>query len=127
MYCYCICELIKLYKEHSSVNAILESFEDNPVKSEFKNVNSNYVEKCLAKLNRKRATRYDRLFPKIVKMCSHELVVTLTELNNHTFGTSQFPEDMKKAAISPVFETIANEQLLKYFTNIFERHLKISS
>ncbi len=87
---------------------------------------------------RKKATGYDNIPPKIVKMCSNELSVTLTELINHSFETSQIPEDMKRAEISPifkkkddmiqdkykpislheiiskVFETIVAEQLMEY-------------
>ncbi len=77
-------------------------------------------------------------------MCSNELSVTLTELINHSFETSRFPEDMKKAEISPffkkkddmikdnyrpislleivskVFETIVAEQLMEYFKDMFD-------
>ncbi len=130
------------HKEHSSVKAILERFKDNLIKFEFKNVNSSYVEKLLSKKNRKNATGYDNIPPKIVKICSNELSVTLTELINHSFETSRFPEYMKKAEISPlfkkkddmikdnyrpislleivskVFETIVAEQLMEYFKDI---------
>ncbi len=77
-------------------------------------------------------------------MCSNELYVTLSELINHFFQNSRFPEDMKKAEISPifkkkddmikdnyrpislfeifskVFETIVAEQLIEYFNDIFD-------
>ncbi len=55
---------------------------------EFKNVNSCYVEKLLSKRNGEKASGYDNISPKIVKMCSNELSVTLTELINHSFETS---------------------------------------
>ncbi len=42
------------HKEHSSVIAILERLKDNLIKFEFKNVNSNYVEKHLSKINGKK-------------------------------------------------------------------------
>ncbi len=132
------------HKDHSSVNAILERFKDNLIKFEFNNVISSYVEKLLSKINRKKTTGYDNIPPKIVKMCSNELSVTLTELINHSFQTSRFQEDMKKAEISPiftkkvdmikdnyrpislleifskVFETIVAEQLMEYFNGIFD-------
>ncbi len=71
-------------KEHSSVKAI-DRLKDNLIKFEFKKVNSSYVEKRLSKINGEKATGYDN---KIVKMCSNELAVTLTELINHSFLTS---------------------------------------
>ncbi len=130
------------HKEHSSVKAILERFKDNLIKFKFKNVNSSYMEKLLSKINGENATGYDNIPPKIVKMCSNELSVTLTELINHSFETGRFPEDMKKAESSPifkkkhdmikdiyrpislldivskVFETMVAEQLMEYFKEI---------
>ncbi len=38
------------------------------------------------------------------KICSNELDVRLAELINHAFETSQFPEDMTKAGIYPIFK-----------------------
>ncbi len=51
-----------------------------------------------------KAKGYDNIPPKIVKMCSNELSVTITELIKHFFETSRFLEDMKKAEISPIFK-----------------------
>ncbi len=92
----------------------------------------------------KKPTGYDHIPPKIVKMCSNELSVTLTELINHSFETSRFSEDMKKAEIarlfkkkddmikvnyrpvslldifSKVFEKIIAEQIMEYFKDIFD-------
>ncbi len=84
------------HNELSSVKSILERFKDNVIKYEFKNVNSSYVEKLLSKINGGKTTGCDNIPPKVVKMCSNKVYVTRSELINHSFETSMFPEDMKK-------------------------------
>ncbi len=98
-----------------------------------------YVRKLLHNINAQKATGYDNIPPKMVKMCADGLSVTLTELLNYAFSNKIFPDDMKKAEISPffkknddlakdkyrpisilvvfskVFETIIAEHLMEYF------------
>ncbi len=40
--------------------------------------------------------------PKMVKICTEELRLTLTELVNYAFKKNRFPDDMKRAEISPI-------------------------
>ncbi len=90
-----------------------------------------------------KATGYDQIPPKTVKLCSKELSQTLTELVNNAFKQNIFPDDMKRVEVTPifkkkydmiknnywpvtilsvfskVFETIVADQLRAYFENIF--------
>jgi hypothetical protein len=133
---------IDKHKNHESVKAILERHTGN-VTFEFKPVDNEYVYKLLCKLNIHKATGYDNIPPKMVKLCAKELSVTLTECINCAFKDNIFPEDMKKAEISPifkkkddmikdnyrpisilsvfskVFETIVADQLMDYYKVIF--------
>ncbi len=83
----------------------------------------------------------------MVKLCSKELSQTLTELINNAFKQNLFPDEMKRAEVTPifkkkddmiknnytlvcilsvfsnVFETIVSEQLRAYFENIFNNLL----
>ncbi len=67
-------------------------------------VSSNYVHKIMSKLNEIKATRFDNVPPKVVKMCADELSVTVTELINSSFANNLFPDDMKKADLCPLFK-----------------------
>ncbi len=90
-----------------------------------------------------KATGYDHIPPKMVKMCSNELSVTLMELLSYAFKQKRFPDEMKNAEIttifkkkddmnkeiyrtisilalfSKVFESIIAEQLMEHFKDIF--------
>ncbi len=95
-----------------------------------------------------KAAGYDHIPPKMVKLCSKELSKTLTELINNAFKQNIFPDDMKRAEVSPFFkkkdgmvknnyrpvifylgffqkiiEKIVAEQLRAYFGNIFNNLL----
>ncbi len=47
----------------------------------------------------------------MVKICTEELSVTLTKLVNYAFRNNRFPDDMKRAEISPIFKK--NDDMLK--------------
>ncbi len=81
--------------------------------------------------------------PKMIRMCSYELSLTLMELLNYSFKYNRFPDEMKIAEralifkkkddmdkenyrpisivteYSKVFESIIAEQLVKHFKGIF--------
>ncbi len=69
-----------------------------------KMVSSKYVHKIMSKLNENKATGFDNVPPKVVKMCGDELPVTVTELISSAFAKNLFPDDMKKAALCPLFK-----------------------
>jgi hypothetical protein len=134
--------IIEKHKNHKSVLAIKDRHESNAT-FDFKPVDSDYVYTLLCKLNIHKATGYDCIPPKMVKLCAKELSVTLTELVNCALKENVFPDDMKKAEISPifkkkddmlkdnyrpisilsvfskVFETIVADQLMAYYRTIF--------
>ncbi len=62
------------------------------------------AENILHKLEMKKATGYDQIPPKLVKLCSKELSKTLTELVNNPFKQNIFPDDMTRAEVSPIFK-----------------------
>ncbi len=67
-------------------------------------VSSNYVHKIMSKLNKNKATGFDNVPPKVVKMCTDELSVTVTELISSVFANNLFPDDMIKAELCPLFK-----------------------
>ncbi len=58
----------------------------------------------LKRLKINKATGYDHMPPKMVKMCSNELSVTLMELLNYAFKHKTFPDEMKNAEITHIFK-----------------------
>ena len=109
----------------------------------FKHMSCDDVRNVLHKINVKKATGYDNIPPKIVQMCSNELCTVITSIINDCFKSNAFPDDMKKAEITPlfkknndmnknnyrpvsilttfdkVFEVIIANQLSDYFKTIF--------
>ncbi len=133
---------IEKHRNCNNIKSIIEWHRCN-VTFEFKQVDIEYVYKLLSKLNIYKATGYDNVPPKMVKICAEELSVTLTELVNYAFKKNWFSDDMKRAEISlfkkkhydilkdnyrptsilsifsKLFETILVDQLMEYFKSIF--------
>ncbi len=63
-----------------------------------------HVENLLQKLDMNKATNYDQIPPKMVKLCSNKLSKTLTELVNNAFKQNMLPGDMKRAEVTPIFK-----------------------
>ncbi len=147
VYCeYTILCVLNKHKNHESIVKIKEN-HSNIITFIFKLVKPDYVYKILCKLKINKATSYDNVPLKMVKICTEELSKTLAELVNQAFTNNRFPEDMKKAEISPifkkkddmikdnyrpisilavfskVFETITAVQLMEYFKSIFNEKL----
>ncbi len=87
----------------------------------------NYVDKSMSKLNENKATSFDNVPQKVAKMCADELSVIVTELINFAFADNLFPDDMQKAELSPLFkqdDMIKNNyrpvSILSVFSKVFE-------
>ena len=92
-----------------------------------------------------KATGYDNIPPKLVKMPHEDLSSMLSGLINRSFVENCFPEDMKRAEISPIhkkkddmnkvnyrpvsilivmgkiFESITADQLMRHFNPLFNK------
>ena len=80
----------------------------------FMNMDYEEVRKVLYKINVKQKPRgYDDVPPKIVRICNDELCGVFTRcIINDCFSSNVFPQDMKKAEISPLFKK--NSDIDKY-------------
>ncbi len=58
----------------------------------------------LKRLKINKATGCNLMPPKMVKMCSNELSVTLMELLNYAFKHKRFPDKMQHVEITPLFK-----------------------
>ena len=139
--------IIEKHKNHKSIFSIKEHFKSMNMTFDFNPVTPAYVKSILNKINPNKSTGYDDIPPKVVKMCSEELSCTWAELINNAFKCKIFPDDLKKAEISPiykkkddmmkdnyrpvsilsvfskVYETIIADQLMGYFKDIFDNML----
>ena len=82
--------MLERYKNHPNVKAIKERHMGNN-KFNFKPVGETYVKRLLQNINAQKATEYDNIPPKMVKMCANELSLTLTELINYAFSKKNLP------------------------------------
>ncbi len=138
--------IFERHKNHPSVIAIKENCHAENEFS-FETVTDDYVLKCLQKIKCNKATGFDDLPPKAIQMCSYELTGMFTNVINHSITTSVFPDDMKKAEISPiykkkndmmkdnyrpvsilailakVYESIIADQIQTYFEPIFNKFM----
>ena len=105
------------------------------------------IYKMLFNMNGKKATGYDGIPPKMVKLGAYELCIPVTYLVNQCIRTSSFPEYLKFAEITPIckkddmlnkanyrpvstlpcmskiFEGVLVKQLSMYFEMKFSPHL----
>jgi hypothetical protein len=83
---------LEKHSNHDSVKAI-KARHSNGLSFDFKPVERDYVQGILSRLKIHKATGYDNIPPKMIKICSDELATTLTELVNSAFKSKRFPED----------------------------------
>ncbi len=79
-----LANIIDRHKTHKSISAIKEYHKDVQA-FDFKPVKVEYFENLLHKLNMIKATDYDQILPKMVKLFSTELSKALKELVNNAF------------------------------------------
>ena len=62
------------------------------------------VQKLLKDVDSKNATGYDNIPPKILKIAANELVPLLANLVNLSVTKPNFPMDLKKSELSPLYK-----------------------
>jgi hypothetical protein len=70
----------------------------------FKPVSSDFVSKQINKLNVKKATDYDGISPKILKLSMPCIVEPITFFINKCIDVSIFPDKLKTAQVRPLFK-----------------------
>ena len=142
-------EIIDHYENHTSVNMIKDNIkrDRNGNTFIFKFVSEREVAKIVSSLSVKKASGYDELPAKFIKMLSKELINPLSLLINRCILENEFPDKMKKANISPLYkkkdklnkdnyrsvnllpvlskilERILYNQIYEYMNPLFHKHL----
>ena len=88
---------------HPSITSIKLKHTDGEVFS-FSPLTEESVHREMKLLQANKATGFDNMPPKIVKLCSSQLCPSFTNLLNNCIAQSCFPADMKKAEVVPVFK-----------------------
>jgi len=96
-------EIIRHHESHSSIVSI-NSESQSDSRFDFGEISFDNILKKLRGIQTNKSTGYDSINPKCVSFCASELAAPMTSLMNNAFKTNTFPQDMKKAEISPVFK-----------------------
>ena len=91
---------IKYYDNHQSIKIIRDNF-DKCKDFKFSTVVPDMVHGVIHSLDKSKATGYDGLSVKILKIASPVLCLPLTNLFNKCIITSEFPKQLKRANVSP--------------------------
>ena len=138
--------VFKMYENHESVKCICENMSCD-VPFYFSKVTVKNVESLLRESDSSKASGYDNIPPKLLKVAAKELAQPIATLVNKSVIMSHFPSELKKAELSPlfksngnlntqnyrplsiltslskIFEKIYNEQLYVYFQEILSTYL----
>ena len=96
-----ITKCIDKYQEHESVCKIREKCTDMAQFS-FRKVEMKDIEKLFRNIDTSKATGFDLIPSKILKLSANNIVYPVTCLINEMFCTSDFPDMLKCAEIGPV-------------------------
>jgi hypothetical protein len=95
----------------------------------FTNIDESFVTKQIRKMNSKKATGYDGLSVKMLKLAEPVISKPLTKLINKSIENSQFPSNFKIAQVAPIFKKNSTldkanyrpVSLLPVMSKVFER------
>ena len=98
-------EIINPYDGHSSVETIRQKIKSyNEAKFIFRFVSEREVAKVINSLSKKKAAGYDELPVQFIKNLGRIIVKPMTLLINRCILENKFPNQMKKANITPLFK-----------------------
>ena len=94
---------IKKYEIHPSI-LLIKNKIGNEKSFKFEAISVSDTEKEIKTINPKKATPSGNIPPKILKLSSDNTAITLQELFNESLSNREFPDKLKLADITPVFE-----------------------
>ena len=127
-------DILSCYKDDDIINRITANSPYVDVFN-FSSVTVKEVHNLLENMDKKKATGYDNIPPKILKVAADELAFSITNLINLSTEASCLPSNLKKSELPPLFK--ANDSLLsenyrplsilpsisKVFENVFTQQL----
>ena len=139
-------DIVKAYDTHESIVKIRSQINKESCFS-FEAANQNQIYKLLNDTDTKKATGYDGIPPKMLKISASELCKPITNIINLSIRESCFPPQLKLAEVSPlykksdnlersnhrpvsvlsctykVFEKVYCDQMYEYFMGILSHYL----
>ena len=136
-------EAILAHDDHPSVIKIRDAYGENAHSFDFEMVSHDYISKKLRMINIRKATGYDNIPAKLLRLAQNELTYPITNLINNSISMSTFPDQLKCAELSPLYkkednlneknfrpvsiltgisklyESVVNDQLLEFFSRLF--------
>ena len=135
---------IEKHSAHPSIAAIKNKHGNIVNSFKFHPVSENHIKKKLQNINIRKATGYDNIPGKLLKLGSSELCIPIANLMNTCLSKNVFPGNMKCAEVSPIykkddnlmknnyrpvsiltslskiFESVMNDQMYGYLSKILE-------
>ena len=136
-------EAILAHDDHPSVIKIRDAYGENAHSFNFEMVSHDCISKKLRMINVRKATGYDNIPAKLLRLAQNELTYPITNLVNNSISMSTFPNLLKCAELSPLYkkednlnkknfrpvsiltgisklyESVVNDQLLEFFSRLF--------
>ena len=98
----CINSISDAFETHPSIQSIDNRNLDTHF--HFSEVDNDHVAELITKTSVKKSTGCDSISPRLVKLSSLHLSQPLTKLINMSIRTNIFPDQLKKAEVSPLFK-----------------------
>ena len=136
-------EAILAHDDHPSVIKIRDAYGENAHSFNFEMVSHDCISKKLRMINVRKATGYDNIPAKLLRLAQNELTYPITNLVNNSISMSTFPDQLKCAELSPLYkkeddlnknnfrpvsiltgisklyESVVNDQVLEFFSRLF--------
>ena len=97
-------ELVDDYEEHQSITNISTAINNMHRNFDFEEVSEQEIIKIMKNLSTKKASGYDEIPIKFIKKASRQLSKPITMIVNQCLLQNIFPDNMKKANITPLYK-----------------------
>ena len=94
--------IITKYKNHPSIIEIIKNKNCGDGKFSFCEIEQTEIKNLLLNLNANKSTGEDQIPPKLIKLSSEYLSKPLTDAINSSIRSSTFPENGKRASVTPL-------------------------
>ena len=123
-------EVIEHYKDHHSIKLIHEHVAQTD-QFDFTHINQHDTFKKLLKIQMNKATGFDNISPKFLKVGANQLCYSMTPIINNCLSASIYPDLTKRAEVTPLYkksDRLSKENyrplsILTSTSKIFERIL----
>ena len=96
-------DIIQTHEMHESVKYIRDNLSLSDILT-FSSVSEGQIYRKLKGLDGKKATGFDNIPPKLIKIAAKSLCKPITYLGNRSIQTSTFPDVLKYAEVTPIYK-----------------------